>query len=94
MAEVAAHLPVPVGAKAITPSIPDAQHKPRKRGEKKRKQVPFACSAEYPAEHVEEGPGRMEEKEEYVEKLIHALSLDTIRSLILTKSKQIPYTCI
>ena len=52
IAQMSSHHPVPVGAKAITPAVPNPQNKPRECREKESYKVPFSESWKNPAEGV------------------------------------------
>jgi hypothetical protein len=62
------YTPVPVGTKAITPAIPDAQHKPGEGGEQHCYQMQLSCFGENPAHHIEYSKCRVKNKEENIEK--------------------------
>lgn len=57
------HIPMPVGAEAIAPTIPDTQHKPGARCEQHGDQVKLSCFGKYPAHDIENREGRMKDEE-------------------------------
>jgi len=61
------YLPMPVGAKAITPAIPDPQYKPGSRRQQHGEQVPFPGRGKNPSHHIEQGEQGVKNKEENIE---------------------------
>jgi hypothetical protein len=67
-------IPMPIGTETVTPSVPKAQRKPRKTGQKKCRQVKSSCSPEDPAESIEQDKDSMKDKEKIIQELIpHAI---------------------
>ena len=66
--EMFAHLPVPVGAKAVSPSKPGTQHKPGEGSQQEGKQVQFSCFWEDPSDHVKQDQRSMNAEEKSIEK--------------------------
>jgi hypothetical protein len=64
------HIPVPIGTKAITPAIPDAQYKPGTGGEQHGDQVKLSCLWKYPSYDIKKREDRMKDKEKNIEKRI------------------------
>ena len=62
--------PMPVGAKAITPSIPNAQYEPREGGEGKRNQMQFSCLWKNPTHDIKQGKYCMKNKEENIKEAV------------------------
>jgi hypothetical protein len=56
--------PMPVRAKAVAPSIPDAQDKPRTGGEEQCYEIQLPGPGNKPAKHIEEGQRGMKNNEE------------------------------
>ncbi len=78
IAQMFAHIPVPLRAKAISPSIPNAQNAPGKCRQAKCNQIPFASSSKNPAANVKKGEGSMENEKEDIQESIHgAFVLET-----------------
>jgi len=67
IAEGFPHLPVPVGAGAIAPAMPDAQHKPGAGSEQHGYQVQLSCLWKYPANDIEQGEGCVKDEEKDIE---------------------------
>ncbi len=69
--ELPPHIPVPVGAEAITPTVPNTKAKPRQRREQERDEVPFSQLRKHPPECVEKRPAGMKNEEKIVEQMQH-----------------------
>lgn len=65
-----AHFPMPVGAGTVTPSIPNAKHKPRKGGKQQRYQIPFPRFGKQPPERIKENKRSMKNEEEIIQRLV------------------------
>lgn len=57
---------MPVGTKAITPTIPYTQPKPGENGKHHGNQVPFTGTPEHPAGYIEYCKCRMKNKKENI----------------------------
>ena len=70
---------MPVGAKAVTPAIPDSQNKPGKGSKRHRYRVKLSCFRENPADNIKDCKNRVEYKEENIQKPIpHWIDLKQI----------------
>jgi hypothetical protein len=65
-----AYPPVPVSAKAITPTIPNAENKPGEGSEQQGEQIPFPCPRPNPSECIKYHKHGVKCKEEIVEYLV------------------------
>jgi len=61
------YIPVPVRAKAVTPSVPNAQNKPGEGSEQQGDQIPSSCPRPNPSERIKYHEHCMKYKEEIVE---------------------------
>ena len=61
------YLPVPVGAEAISPAIPDAQHKPGKSCKQHGDQMQLSCFWKNPTDDIEQSKYGMKGEEEDIE---------------------------
>jgi hypothetical protein len=64
------HHPMPVGAKAITPSIPIAQYKPGEGSKGNCNQMQFSCLWKNPTHNIKQGKYCMKNKEENIKEAI------------------------
>ena len=64
------YYPMPVGTKAITPSIPNAQEKPGEGGERKSNQMQFSCLRKNPADNIKQRKYCMKNKEENIKETV------------------------
>ena len=64
------YLPVPVSANAISPAIPDTQHKPGKCSKEHGDQMQLSCFWKNPTNDIKQGKNRMKDEEEDIEELI------------------------
>ena len=62
--------PMPVGTKAIAPSIPNAKEKPGEGSEGKSNQMQFSCLWKNPANNIKQRKYCMKNKEENIKEAI------------------------
>ena len=60
---------MPIGANAVTNSLPKAHHEPRKCGDCEGDEIPFPSPLQCPAEAIEHDEQRVEDEEEDIQKL-------------------------
>lgn len=70
-AQACADPPMPVRARAVSPSEPQAETKPGQRSERHGPHLPRPRASPHPAQAVECDPGRVEHEESDIERLIH-----------------------
>ena len=64
-----AHPPMPIGADAVSNSLPESHHEPRKGGDSEANQVPSPSPLPRPAQAVEHDEQRVKDQEKDVEYL-------------------------
>jgi hypothetical protein len=64
-------LPMPVGARAVTPPVPNAEAEPGQRRKRHRHKVPYARLPPYPTQAIEKNPCRVKRKEADVKDVVH-----------------------
>lgn len=64
------YYPMPVGTKAITPTIPNAQEKPGESSEGKSNQMKLSCLWKNPADNIKQRKYCMKNKEENIEETV------------------------
>ena len=91
MPQPRADLPVPLRAWTVSPSVPDAQAKPRERRERYCRKLPRAGATPHPAHAIEENPRRVEYDETDVENLVHAVrkNLSDLKALELMNEESV-----
>lgn len=71
MAQPRPDLPMPFGAWAVTPPVPDTQAEPRQGGQRHGHKLPHSRLPPHPADAVEENPRRVEDEESDVKDVVH-----------------------
>ncbi len=68
IAELLAHLPVPIRAWTISDTVPDTQTKPGQGSQRQKRQISSAGFAPEPAKQIKHNHAGMEQEEEDVER--------------------------
>ena len=77
------HHPMPVGTKAITPSIPNAQYEPGEGSKGHRNQMQFSCLWKHPTHDIKQGKYCMKNKKENIKEAVpHKVNVSGLIKLI------------
>src|SRR3712207_1422400 len=71
MAQPGTDLPVPLRARTVSPTVPNAQAKPGQGGQRHCRQLPHARLTPDPAYAIEDNPRRVEREKTDIENLVH-----------------------